>query len=189
MVTVDLSRGIFSSRYFEPARFLSLFPEVIRSCNQHGGRANVLATRQTHGIAGFAYACRLPGAALRHVARLEFYVHDNFLSEARTLVRTTMLDAGRLNLGRLRCQVLDVDSLKRRTVKSLGAAYAATFVAAARINDEFHDVVVYEWDLNETSRTDRLSRSGAVIVSDAKNPSCGLEKPLIRRPDGSLRSP
>ncbi len=153
MMTVDLSRGVFSSRYVEPGRFLSLFPDIIRSCSHRGGRANVLVTRQTHGVAGFAYACPLPGEAQRHVGCLEFYVHDNFMDEASSLVRATLLDAGRMNLRRLRCLALAADRAKRRIVKSLSGTYVAQFIASARVNDDFHDVAVYEWDLQETSRS------------------------------------
>jgi GNAT superfamily N-acetyltransferase len=151
MITVDLARGVFSSRYVEPGRFLSLFPDIIRCCNRRDGRANVLVTRPAQSVGGFAYACPLPGEGQRHVGCLEFYVHDNFMDEAGALVRATLLDARRMNLRRLRCLALAADRPKRRIAKSLGGTYAAEFVASARVNDDFHDVVVYEWDMQEAS--------------------------------------
>jgi GNAT superfamily N-acetyltransferase len=151
MVTVDWSRGIFSSRYVPPARFLPLFPEIVKTCTQQGGLVNVLVTRRTQRITGFAYACRLPGPARGHIAQLEFYVHDHFLAQASHLVLATLLDAGSLGFPWLRCALLGSDRLKRRIVESLDGTPLATLPGSACINDQLEEVVVYEWNMSEVS--------------------------------------
>jgi GNAT superfamily N-acetyltransferase len=151
IMTVDWSRGILSSRHVPPARFLPLFPEIVKTCTQQGGLINVLATRRTQSIAGFAYACQRPGAARRHIAQLEFYVHDHFLAQASHLVLATILDAGRLGFQRLRCDLLGSDCLKRRIVEGLDGTPLATLPGSACINDQLEEVVVYEWNMSEVS--------------------------------------
>jgi GNAT superfamily N-acetyltransferase len=151
MMTVDWPRGIFSSRYVPPARFLPVFPEIVKTCTQQGGLINVLATQRTQSITGFAYACRLPGAARRHIAQLEFYVHDHFLAQASHLVLATILDAGSLGFQWLRCVLLGSDRLKRRIVEGLDATPIATLAGSACIDDQLDEVVVYEWSMSELS--------------------------------------
>ena len=151
MMTVDLSRGIFSSRYVKPARFLSVFPEIMKTCYRQGGFAGVLAAQPGQRIVGFAYVCRLPGQAQRHVAQLEFFVHDNFMDQAASLVRTLIHDADGLGLRRLRCVFLRDDRLKRQVVEGLGAAYVGALGGSACINDAYTDVVIYEWDMSNRS--------------------------------------
>jgi hypothetical protein len=151
IMTVDLSRGIFSSRYVKPARFLSVFPEIMKTCRWQGGFAGVLAAQPGQRIVGFAYVCRLPGQAQRHVAQLEFFVHDNFMDQAGRLVRTMIRDADGLGLRRLRCLFLRDDRPKRRIVEGLGAACVGSLGGSACINDVHTDVVIYEWDMSNRS--------------------------------------
>lgn len=145
MRTVDLSRGIFSSRYVKPARFLPLFPEIMKTCQQRGGFASVLVTQAAQSVAGFAHICCLPGEAQRHIAQLEFYVHDSFMDRARHLVHTMILSARSLRLGRLRCGVLAGDSLKRWIVEDLGGTCIAWLAGSACIEGIFEDVLIYEY--------------------------------------------
>lgn len=151
MMTVDLSRGIFSSRYVKPTRFLSVFPEIMKTCRRQGGFAGALVTQPGQRIVGFAYVCRLPGEAQRHVAQLEFYVHDNFMDQADRLVRTMIHDADGSGLRKLRCLFLHDDRPKGRVVEDLGAAYVGSLGGSACINDTYRDVVIYEWDMSKAS--------------------------------------
>jgi len=146
MRTVDLSRGIFSSRYVKPARFLGLFPEIVKTCQQRGGFADVLVTQAAQSVVGFAHVCRLRGEVQRHIAQLEFYVHDSFMDQGRRLVHAMILQARSLHVGRLRCALLSGDSLKRRTVEDLGGACIASLAASACIGGTFEDVLIYEWE-------------------------------------------
>ena len=148
MMTVDLSRGVFSSRYVEPTRFLGLFPEIMRTCQRQGGAVNVLVTRPTRSVVGFAHVCRFPGRGQRHVAQLEFYVHDNHVDQARSLVGATIRDAGCLGLRMVRTSLLECDSLKRRVVESLGGIQVATFNASALVDGRFEAVVVHQWNID-----------------------------------------
>lgn len=146
MRTVDLSRGIFSSRYVKPARFLPLFPEIMKTCQQRGGFADVLVTQVAQSVVGFAHVCCLPGEAQRHIAQFEFYVHDSFMDRARHLVHTMFFNARTLHLGRLRCGVLGGDSLKRRIVEDLGGTCIASLARSVCIKGTFEDVLIYEWE-------------------------------------------
>lgn len=148
MMTVDLSRGIFSSRYLEPTRFLGVFPEIMRTCQRQGGAVNVLVTRATRSVVGLAHVCRLPGRGRRHVAQLEFYVHDNHVDQAGSLVGATMRDARGLRVRTVRTSFLDCDTLKRRVVERLGGIHVATFNASALLDGTFEAIVVYQWNLD-----------------------------------------
>ena len=146
MRTVDLSRGIFSSRYVRPARFLPLFPEIMKTCQLRGGFACVLVTQAAQSVVGFAHVCCLPGEAQRHIAQLEFYVHDGFTDRARHLVHAMILIARVLCFGKLRCGILDGDSLKRRIIEDLGGTCIASLARSACIEGTFEDVLIYEWE-------------------------------------------
>jgi GNAT superfamily N-acetyltransferase len=149
MMTVDLCRGIFSSRYAAPARFLPWFPEIMKTCRPETGFVNVLVARQTRSVVGFAYVRRLPGAAQQHIAQLEFYTHDNFLDQASHLVLATLLEAARLGFPWLRCFLLGGDRRKRPVVEGLDGTPIATVPASAVINRKSEDLVVYEWNLTQ----------------------------------------
>jgi hypothetical protein len=148
MMTADLSLGIFSSTYVAPPRFLGVFPEIMRTCRRCGGTIKVLVARPTQCVVGYAYVRRFPGGGQQHVARLEFYVHDNHVDHARSLVCATLRDAGGLCLRTVRTSFLECDTLKRRVVQSLGGVHVATFNASALIDGRFEHMVVYQWNID-----------------------------------------
>ncbi len=144
MYTYDLPRNLFSSRYVPPERFLGIFPEMMGALGKYGGVACVLVARPAETVVGIAQVRRLPGPARQHLAELDFYVHDNFLEHATTLVRETMLRCRQLPVRRLRCHSLDADHLKRIILVALGARPIATLERSVCIGGEFLDIVVHE---------------------------------------------
>jgi len=93
MYTIDFGRSIFSSKYVEPCKFLSVFSEMMSAFARHGGFANVLVTGHKENIAGFAQVRTVPGKAQRHIAEFDFYVHDDFIEHTKVLLSTTIQEA------------------------------------------------------------------------------------------------
>jgi GNAT superfamily N-acetyltransferase len=145
MYTFDLRRGIFSSRYVDPGRFPSIFPEMMKAHEIHGGLANVLTAGPQENTVGVAHFCRLPGEAQPHIAQLDFYVHDNFLDRAELLVRKTIEKSIALSVRRLYCHCLECDRLKRDIIEALGAKRTAVLANNVLLSGRYGNVFVYEW--------------------------------------------
>jgi len=144
MYTFDFRRGLFSSSYVEPTRFLSVFPEIMRAFSKCGGFANVLVAGQEGRVVGFAQVVRMPGAAQRHVAELEFYVHDNFVEHTEQLVVVTIREAVSLSVDSINCYCLGCDVVKRRIIEAVGGRRMCVLADNVLIGERYEDVVVYE---------------------------------------------
>lgn len=144
MYTFDFRRSIFSSKYIEPAEFLSVFPGMMKSFSRHGGFANVLVARDKEAVVGVAHVSALPGKAQRHIAELDYYVHDNFIEEAEHLVSTTIEESASLSIDRINCYCLAPDNIKRNIIEALGARQISVLPGNACINGSVIDVLVYE---------------------------------------------
>lgn len=144
MFTVDFRRGIFSSKYVEPTRFLSVFPEMMKASAINGGFTNVLAAGSEERVVGYANVNRLAGKARRHVVELDFYVHDNFIEHAELLVDTTVKEAIPSTARQLNCYCLDCDKIKRSVIESLGGVEAAAPAENAVLDGVYHDILVYK---------------------------------------------
>lgn len=144
MHTFDLQRGIFSSRHSEPTRFLSVFPEMMRTFAKVGGFANVLAARERHDVVGIAQIRRLPARAQHHIAECDFFVHDNFIEQAVTLVETTIRECAALSVRRINCCCLSCDRIKRDILEHVGGRHAATLPGQVYLHGRYADVFVYQ---------------------------------------------
>ncbi|MHC4645407.1 MAG: GNAT family N-acetyltransferase [Planctomycetota bacterium] len=144
MYTFDIGRDIFSSKYVEPGKFLSVFPEMMRITAQQGGLADVLVTGRHENVVGVGHIIRHPGEAREHVGELDFFVHDDFLSHSETLVRATLEGAASLSLEKVNCRCLACDRLKRDVLAKLGAKQVAVLPGNAQINNVREDILVYE---------------------------------------------
>jgi len=144
MYTFDSWRGLFSSRYVEPRRFLSVFPEMMKLFGDHGGFANVLAAGREENVVGFAQLRRQAGTAQRHVAELEFYVHDNFVEQAEDLVVVTMKAAKSLSVEKINCCCLGCDGAKGRIIEAAGGKRVCVLPGNVPIGEGREDVVVFE---------------------------------------------
>ncbi|HET6445790.1 MAG TPA: GNAT family N-acetyltransferase [candidate division Zixibacteria bacterium] len=145
MYTSDFRRNIFSSRYVEPTRFLSVFPEMMRAFARHGGFANVLVAGHNENVVGFAHISRLPGEAQRHTAELDFYLHDNFVDQTERLVRTTIEGSRDLTINRINCYCLGCDHLKRNIIDKLGGRQIAVLRDNIFVSGKYEDVLVYQF--------------------------------------------
>jgi GNAT superfamily N-acetyltransferase len=144
MYTFDYLRGVFSSRYVKPVRFLSIFPEMMKAHERDGGLANVLTTGPGENVVGLAHFCRGAGEAQHHIAQLDFYVHDNFLERADLLVRRTIEQSGKSSVRRLYCRCLECDEIKRSIVEALGGKRIALLRENVLLPDRCANVLVYE---------------------------------------------
>lgn len=142
--TFDFRRNIFSSKYVEPGRFLSVFPEMMKWFSSHGGFANVLVSGTLQNIAGIAHVSRLAGQARRHIAVLDFYVYDNYIEHTDLLVCTTVTQAACLGVKKLYCYCLGCDTIKQDVIKTLDGRQIALLPGDARINDRFEDILIYQ---------------------------------------------
>jgi GNAT superfamily N-acetyltransferase len=144
MYTVDLRRSIFSSKYVKPTKFLSIFPEMMRAFAKHGGFANVLVAQQKENIVGLAHIRKLPGQAQRHIAELDFYVHDNFTEQAELPVLATLQESTRLSIQRVNFYCLGCDRTKRDIIEALGGTQVATLSENVLLHGIYEDVLVYQ---------------------------------------------
>ena len=144
MYTYDLRRSLFSSKYVPPTRFLSVFPDMMKAFSRHGGFANVLVAGNTQHVVGIAQANRLPSAAQQHVAELDFYVHDNFVEHAHSLVERTLRECSTLSVRRINGCCLSCDRVKQRILDKLGGRQTAVLPERAFIGKDDVDVLIYE---------------------------------------------
>jgi GNAT superfamily N-acetyltransferase/RimJ/RimL family protein N-acetyltransferase len=142
--TFDLPRGIFSSKYVEPTRFLSIFPRMMKEYAKQGGLANVLTTSNRQTVVGIAGISRLPSKARRHVAELDFFVHDNFIEQAERLVRATLEQSKGLHIQNITCYCLGCDHLKRSIIDKIGGRQIAVLRDNAFVNGKCEDVLVHQ---------------------------------------------
>ncbi|MCX5638673.1 MAG: GNAT family N-acetyltransferase [Planctomycetota bacterium] len=144
MYTIDLQRSIFSSKYVEPARFLSVFPEMMRAFARQGGFANVLVAQHKENVVGLAQIRKLPGQAQRHIGELDFYVHDNFVEKAESLVRATLQESTLLSVQIVNFYCLGCDRIKRDVIEALGGIHIATLPENILLYGKYEDVLVYQ---------------------------------------------
>jgi len=144
LYTFDFRRGIFSSRYLEPFRFLSVFPEMMRSFARYGGFADVLISGRQETIVGIAHISKLPGRAQQHVAELDFYAHDNFIDQAQGLVNRTIEESACLSVNNINCYCLACDHRKQAILESAGAIRVAVLPNSVCVNGNIVDVLVYQ---------------------------------------------
>ena len=146
MYTFDLPRGIFSSRYCEPSRFLSVFPDMMRAFARTGGGAHVLRAGERHDVVGIAWMRRLPAQAQQHVAEFDLFVCDDFLAQATPLARTTLQLRDSLSVRQIYCACVSGDHLKREILEQLGARPVASLPGQVCLKGESMDVVLYRID-------------------------------------------
>jgi hypothetical protein len=144
MYTSDFRRSIFSSSYVEPTRFLSVFPEMMRAFARHGGFANVLVAGHNENVVGFAHISRLPGEAQRHMAELDFYVHDNFIDQTEHLVCAAVEQSKSLSIDRISCYCLGCDHLKQNVIDDVGGRQIAILPGNVFVKGKYEDVLVYQ---------------------------------------------
>jgi N-acetylglutamate synthase-like GNAT family acetyltransferase len=142
--TFDLPRDIFSSKYVEPRRFLSIFPRMMKEYAKQGGFANVLVASHNQAVVGLAGVTRLSTQAQRHVAELDFFVHDNFLNQVERLVRATVEQTNAMDIQDVTCYCLKCDHLKRNIIENIGGKQIAVLPENVLINDNYDDILVYQ---------------------------------------------
>ena len=141
--TFDFRRSIFSSKYIEPVRFLSLFGEIVEGYIKQGF-ANVLVCGRPERVVGVAYVSVPANEARKHIAELDFYIHDNFIDWAETLVSTTIKESVNLSIDKINCYCPACDHIKQNVLLSLGAEKIAVLPDNIRLNDNYIDVHIYE---------------------------------------------
>ena len=144
MYSVLFSKHIFSSRYVEPVRFLSLFPEMMKENTKYGGLLNVLVAADKENVVGFANISRLPGKAQEHVGVLEFFVHDNFVEHSIELINTTIQKHKQSSIKKIYCYCISCDRIKRNIIESIGGNLIGTLSENIFIDSSYEDILTYE---------------------------------------------
>jgi hypothetical protein len=144
MYTFNLCRGLFSSKYVKPERFLSVFPEMMAMFTKQGGLANVLVVGSCENVVGIAHIRRAAGKAQRHIAEIDFYLHDNFVERAEQLIRITLTQSASLAARKVYFGCLACDVIKRTIIEAVGARQIAVLAANVKINRKFEDVLIYQ---------------------------------------------
>ena len=108
------------------------------------GGANVLLAGPQEKLMGIAHLTASPGTPRRHIALLDFFVHDNYINDANALLIRTLRDAANLNVKSIYSYVPARDELKQKAFLSVGARLRATLPNNIFINGQYQDVLVYE---------------------------------------------
>jgi len=144
MYSVINSKHIFSSRYVEPARFLSLFPELMKENKKSGGLLNVLAAGTQETIVGFANIKKLPSKANEHICELEYFVHDNYIENTKELVSTTIHAFMNPSIKKIYSYCVGGDIIKRNIIESIGGCLNCILPENIFINGSYEDTLIYE---------------------------------------------
>lgn len=144
MYSIIYPKHIFSSRYVEPVRFLSIFPEMMKENKKHGGILNVLVAGEKENVVGFTNISSVPGKAQGHIGELEFFVHDNFIGKSIELINTTMQEFMKQSIKKVYCYCVGCDQIKRDIIESVGGSLIGTLPENVFINGSYEDVLIYE---------------------------------------------
>ena len=145
MYSFDFREGLFSSRYVEPNRFLPVFPRMMKKMVRHSGWAEVLVAGGQENVVGIAHIARSSGEPRRHVAVLDFFIHDHFISMTTSLLEKIFQNITRLEVAKVNCHVPESDEIKRKAVEALDGKTIAILPKNVLIGGKYEDVLVYEW--------------------------------------------
>ncbi len=137
MYTLDLHAQFFSTKYIEPARFLSVFPKMMRTLEQPSAFANVLISEQSHAVVGIAQIRNTVDSG--NDAELEFFIHDNFLELASSFLEDTLRQVK--VVATCRCAACDVT--KRAIIESVGGKVASIPPQSVFLGESPMDVILY----------------------------------------------
>lgn len=143
MYSFDFQQGLFSSRYSPPSRFLAVFPDMMKKKMKGEGLANVLVAGQKENVLGIAHVTRSIAKPLRHVATLDFFVHDNFIRDTQKLLAETIEQCRRLGIEIINCYICEGDRLKRRLIEKLGGSQEAILTNHFFIHGRYENVLIY----------------------------------------------
>ena len=144
--TFDFRRHIFSSRFTEPAKFLSVFPQMVKDFGKYGGFANLLVScvNDRQVVVGIAHVSRMPAKTQQHVASMDFFVHDNFVEYTDHLVRYTAGQTEELAVEKVNVLCPCCDDKKQDVLDKIGAVTIAVLPGFVKINERVSDVLVYQ---------------------------------------------
>jgi GNAT superfamily N-acetyltransferase len=90
MYTYDFSKGLYSTRYAEPHRFLPVLPEMMSAVEKKAAVYNVLRLDDSKSIVGIASITLSPHGQFGNASMLDFFTLDDFLENANTLIVQTI---------------------------------------------------------------------------------------------------
>jgi len=139
MYTFDLRAIIFSTKYVEPTRFLSVFPKMMQTLEKSPAFANVLISEHSQAVVGIA---QLRKPAADEGSELEFFIHDNFLEHAPPFLQGALRKA----ISPVTCQCLACDVTKRTIIESAGGQVVRVLPQSTLPSNSPEDVALYRLD-------------------------------------------
>ena len=140
----DFCSQIFSSRYAEARKFLPVFPNLMNAIKKNGGCGSILQTKEYRTVVGTAFIKTPPSKIQSHIAILEFFVLDGFLGKAKDLISDTLKQSDINGNRTILCYCPNCDINKKQILLSLGAESYAALPDFIRINNKFHDTIIYK---------------------------------------------
>lgn len=140
----DLQRGLFSSKYAQPGRFLGVFPEMMKRQAKGEGLANVLVSGANENVVGLSHITRTPSEPQRHVATLDFFVHDNFIDDVPNLLAETIDQCRQVCVKIINCYVPEYDTLKCQAIEKAGGVIKAILPSNMFIQNKYENVLLYQ---------------------------------------------
>ncbi|MCK5607673.1 hypothetical protein KAR91_37660, partial [Candidatus Pacearchaeota archaeon] len=141
--TLDFMRGIYSSRYIKPERFLPVFPEIMNSCKTDQSFVNVFLAENSEIPFGIAQVFCPPSSPCNHNYILDFFTHDNFIAKATGLVSKTISESSRIGVRNLFAHCLACDNTKKGVLELVGAKKSAVIPDYVNISDICTDLLIY----------------------------------------------
>lgn len=142
--TLDFMRGIYSSKYIQPERFLPVFPEIMKSCKTGQSFVNVLVAENSEILFGVAHVFCSPPSSCNHTYTLDFFTHDNFSSKATELVSKSISESSKIGIRNLFAHCLACDGTKKSVLESLGAKKSAVIHSHVHVGDICTDLIIYK---------------------------------------------
>ena len=147
MYCFDFSAGLFSSKYDQPHLFLPVFPRIMRNIAAQKAAARVLRAGPDQNPVGIAHLLKSETPLQQHRAVLDFFMHDNFLDNAKILLQQTLQERPFPRVHKINVFIPAGDGLKRRALEDISARLVAVLPRELLLEKRYMDVCVYEIDL------------------------------------------
>lgn len=144
MYTFDFARGLYSTRYAQPKKFLPVFPEMMAAFEKKDAVYNVLRSDDSAAVVGVASITLPTHGQFGNAAMLDFFTLNGFLENAGALVSQTISQHKADHSGKVLCCCLACDARKIEILKTLDAKPYSTLPEYLSIENAPADVLIFQ---------------------------------------------
>lgn len=143
-VVIDYPRGLISGKHADEQRCVSNFPLLWDDAVDHGGTVCALVGEAAHRILGVGTLTPGAGAARRHAAVIDLFVHDHHVAHAAKILQYLIDEAARREVITLQAFVALEDREKMGWFEHAQFVPVATLTGQLRIGDRLIDVMILQ---------------------------------------------